>query len=399
MATTNWWLGRALMLAVGLASVAMARQGVVKTSDGRTIEGDVVENPDAVTITRRGIDTVVPRGQVAVIEYGGDAEAALRARLDALDAKDFDGRIKLAREAFEGRKYEVARDAIESALIINPNSREAVDFSQMIRRQMQLEAAKANGAKPDTTATPLAPPGTVERRTLSADDINSIRQAELKSSVDADVRIRFDKDVRKRFASTANLNYNDFLALSSLDQAQQIFTQGDAKLRKDVRILSDPAALREFKQVVQPVVLRNCATSGCHGGDGAGGFVLYNTAVDNEATAYTNFYILQQYTKQSPTQTPAGGVFSSSGAQIRMIDRTRADNSLIVQYALPTNVAEYDHPQVQGYRPGFNTPQDRSAARIIDWVRGSLAAIEPNYGVSYTPPTGKGPTTQPATTP
>src|SRR4051812_10178490 len=112
MTTTNRRYGRAMagafLLAWAIGAPLFARPGVVKTSDGRTIDGEVIEQPDAVTVTSRGIDTVIPRAQVATITYGGNAEDEFHAKLTQLDPKDVPGRMKIAHDAFDARKYEVA---------------------------------------------------------------------------------------------------------------------------------------------------------------------------------------------------------------------------------------------------------------------------------------------------
>jgi len=391
------------LLSVVVAPALLARPGTVKTTDGRAIEGDVTEHADGVTVSNRGIDTVVPRAQVATIEYGGNVEAQFKARIEALDDKDVVGRLAIAREAFDARKYLVARDAVDSALLIDPNNRDAVDFGQTIRSQMRLEAASrgaqaAPGKPTGPTSPTTAVPSPIERKFLTPEDVNDIRQRELTSG-DAAIRMRFDNDVRRRFALADNRDYTGFLALSPFEQANAIFVNGDPKLRKDVKVLTDPTSLREYRQVVQPVVLRNCATSGCHGGEAGGSFLLYSSA-DSEETTYTNFYILQQYTKAAPNRTPATGLFGGTGGQMRMIDRAQPQNSLIIQYALPVDTAEYDHPQVPGWRPGFTGLNDRNLARVTEWIGKTLSPLEPTYNISYVPPSGKAAsTTQPATRP
>jgi hypothetical protein len=133
----------------------------------------------------------------------------------------------------------------------------------------------------------------------------------------------------------------------------------------------------EFRQKIEPLIVQNCATSNCHGGMSApGGLQLINPA-DTDAVHLTNFYILQSYVKKNPN----GGVFS--GGDEKMIDRTRPPKSLLVQFALPQSIAEYDHPDVANFRPmlkGFNDPRYRL---LTDWIGKSLVAVEPNYGIKF----------------
>src|ERR1700722_546264 len=61
----RWFFGAALVLS--LASVLHAKQGIVRTTDGRTLEGDVTETtPDqAITIVMHGVSIVVPRNTIS----------------------------------------------------------------------------------------------------------------------------------------------------------------------------------------------------------------------------------------------------------------------------------------------------------------------------------------------
>ena len=66
----------------------------------------------------------------------------------------------------------------DSALTIDPNNREATDLQNTISSQMRLEQNKV--APPDMPTPPPAANG-VERRLLTNNDINIIRQKELQS--------------------------------------------------------------------------------------------------------------------------------------------------------------------------------------------------------------------------
>ena len=79
-------LGAALVL--GLASVLLARQGIVRTQDGRTLEGDVDESAGPqgiVTIAIHGVTVSLPRSDIYSIEYPRDVTQEFNERLAALD--------------------------------------------------------------------------------------------------------------------------------------------------------------------------------------------------------------------------------------------------------------------------------------------------------------------------
>jgi hypothetical protein len=122
-------------------------------------------------------------------------------------------------------------------------------------------------------------------------------------------------------------------------------------------------------------------------------------AGQNDLGTYTNFYILQQYSK--PIETGVGpSPFGGKGpVQRKMIDRTNPDQSLLAQYALPVDFSMYRHPEVANYRPILSGRDDARYRRLISWMKDSLAPVpaDPKYGITYELPSGMSPATAPAT--
>ena len=397
-----------------LAALLLADHGIVVTKDGSTYEGDVREEEQSVIVVIRGIETRFPRADIERIDYG-DFEKDFHDQLAKLGPNDVAGRIALARQAFDRRRYDLAREAVADAQRIDPNSREAADMMDLIDRTQRLErsgqAAEPSGgprggggggAMP-APATARAGATPAERRLLSAEDINIIRQKELKPT-DTGVRITFQGDVKRRFTEQQNVRFADFNRLPPIEQAMQILNDGDDEMRRQVRITSDPSALAEFKRSVQPLVLSGCATTACHGTAAGGGLVLYAPA-EGDPVAYTNFYILTQY--QSRT-APRGnqGIFGS--AMRKLVERGHGDSSLLANYGLPTTIAEYDHPLVGGrtVQPIFRNKADQRFEQVVRWMDESLARIEPDYKLDFPLPRGGGggggagaTSTQPSTQP
>jgi hypothetical protein len=397
-----------------LAAHLSAKPGVVKTRDGQTYEGDVKEDGATVTVTARKVPLTIQRADIDSIEYLGTIDEQYQQRMAKLTEKDVNGRLDVARWAFDEGRYDLARDAVESALTIDPNSREANTLLESIRVQIRLERGKKGGAgtaearRMTTTpsdVTPTTAPATTvvdPRNLLTADDINTIRQFELKSN-DTHVRINFARDVKKRFAAEQNMRVQDLNALPQFEQLQEILEKGTADMRRDVRIVSDPSSILDYRRSVQPLMLQSCATSNCHGAAGAGGLMFFSPA-DNESVSYTNFFILQTYSRRVAEQPGPFG----PGDQ-RLIDRVAPARSLLLQYGLPASIADWDHPKVNGYRAVFRNRDDNAYGRLFDWIRDGLKHPlgTEDYGINYTPPTGRSggraapatnPTTEPATT-
>jgi tetratricopeptide (TPR) repeat protein len=396
------WRLVGFVVAAGLgASVLFAKTGVVTMKDGRTYEGDVQEkDAKTVIVNIHGGETFLERDGISKIEYHDSLLDQFNDQLAKLDGKDVQGRIKLARWAFDQEQYDLSRQALEQALGIDPKNKEAQDLLDTVRSQIRLQRVRTTQP---TTLT--VGPGAAEfarnspqsdRKLLTANEINKIRQEELRAT-DTAVRFNFTNDVKKRWATLMNKEIGYLNAMRPLDQALAIldgnYPEG-VHLSDDVRVLSDPASIRDYRNLIQPIIMSGCATSGCHGGPNGGKFILYTLTDNAEAVTYTNFYILTQYTKKIGSPTP--GVFGSG--ERRMIDRGQANLSLLVQYGLPPEIAEFDHPSVRNFRPVFHTLQDQDLRRFVTWMNDSLRPMNPDYGISYTPPVGKGsPATNPTT--
>jgi hypothetical protein len=395
-----------LMLCVLTASAALAKQGVVKTKNGQTYEGDVEEKSDgSVVVTIKGIQTKMARSDVSSVSYPEDYDKQLADKRAKLDKADVKGRIALARDAFNNKRYTECRDILEEALVIDPNNTEANDLRETAMAQIRLERAKQQNPPPATeprlsaTTSTTGPAESGDKRFLKPADINTIRQYELQES-ETDVPIRFERDVKRRYATKlSNRPIEQFMSLTAMQQAADILKNGPPEMRNDVKIMRDPQAMMIYRRTIQPYLLPNCATSQCHGGNNAGHLVLISPADSDQAT-YTNFFNLQAYKRKA---SGGAGVFAQG--EMRLIDRTQPGKSLILQYSIPQNLAEFDHPDVQGYKPALRGPDDIKYRQILSWIHDSLnpSLDQPNYGINFPVPgatthPATAPTTQPATT-
>ena len=370
------------------ATIVFARPGVLKTVDGQTYDGDIDDkkDPEALIVTVRGITTRIERSRVASVDYPtGSAQQNFADRLKRLGARDVPGRMALAREAFNAHDYVTARTAVDQVMAIDPNNADAVAFAETIRGQMRLEAAKKlpadhGGAATTTPAStePTSQPGS--DKVLRAQDINTIRQLELRPDDNA-VRIRFERDVKKRYLSYTTMRPAEFNSMTPLQQALLIIDKGAPEMRRDVMVLSDPPALFQYRRQVQPLVLQNCATSGCHSDHNPKKFWLVEPA-DSDAATYTNFYILDKYTKAY--KSGEGGVFGRG--DLRVIDRQQPDQSLVLQYGLPGSMAEQPHPDVPNFKPVFRGKNDPRYAAIAAWIGKALRPVDPDYGIDFPVP-------------
>ena len=204
---------------------------------------------------------------------------------------------------------------------------------------------------------------------LSPDEINRVRLLEWHG--DRNVRVRLQNDVKHRYVSHSGVRPAEFNKMDAVDQALIIKKHGTPDMWNDIRIANDPPALQEYRTLIQHL-LTSCATAACHGG-GAGSdrFALHAKA-DHEPEAYANFITLNKFHYK-----PA------KGREAEMIDRNRPEDSLLVQFGLPFDLANTPHPDVEGFRPAFRTKNDPKLRQVVHWIADSLSPLQSNYGVPF----------------
>jgi len=428
----------AFLFACVFASSVLARPGRVVAPDGKTLEGDVTENKQDGTVEilsggqRYKFNTASlkkpveyddsiqvqskpqpqpqqPQGQQpgqppaqtgqpqqpAQGGAGMSAEEEYNRRKAALASGDSAGRVRLARWAFERQEYDLARDAAQEAVTIDPRNREAQDLLKTIDAQRRLKqktttapppagqqppagrtpaAGQAQGGDPGTSTPPargqdnnkgnkLVPP-------LSPDEVNRVRLLEWHG--EKGIRIRLQNDVKRRFLSHSDIPPAQFNKMDAVDQAWEMKKKGSPDLFNDIRLTNDPPSMQEYRTQVQRAVLASCATAACHGG-GAGSdrFTLHPKA-DHEGEAYANFITLSNY-RYKPKKGP----------EASMIDRNRPEDSLLVQFALPPDMANMPHPDVEGWRPAFRTRNDPKLRTLVHWISDALRPLQDDYGVPF----------------
>ena len=411
------------LLTLALALPALSKPGRVVTKDGKTLEGDVTENPqlNQVNIVVDGQKYTFHRNNINRIDYAPDEptpppaapppgqqqpggamtadEQEFQKRRAATANNDVNGLLKLARWAMERQQYDLAYDAAQDARDADPRNREAQDLLRTIEAHRKLNRRAtaqpqpqpggsrpapgaqppADGQRPDVQpgAQPAArggqdkgEPDNALVRPLSPDEVNRIRMLEWRG--DRNVRIRLMNDVKRRYLARADIQPAEFNKLDAVEQAWEMKRKGSPELLNDIRMTNDPPALQEYRQFIQRAVLTTCATAACHGG-GAGSdkFALHARA-DHEADAYANFLTLHNY-EYKPEK----------GREAAMIDRNRPEDSLLIQFGLPPNVSNMPHPEVDGFRPLFKSTNDQRYRQFVRWIADSLSPLMDDYGVPF----------------
>src|SRR5262249_34579132 len=145
-----------------------------------------------------------------------------------------------------------------------------------------LSAAVMIIAKPPaTTRSTNLPP-------MDDDRINQIRISMLKPT-DTEVGLRFEHDVLRRYATATNRKWEDFEQEPHIEQAMEILGDSDRSFRADVRVLTDPPEMVEFRYRVLPVLVGGCATRACHGGTTSAGNFFLSDRLRQEEYVYADF--------------------------------------------------------------------------------------------------------------
>src|SRR5688572_15543989 len=151
-----WWTAACASLAFGLpAALLLPRPGVVKTRDGKTLEGDIEEKPDQVTISIRGIRTSVNRDNVeGQVEYFDSVDARYQDKVGKIPAKATAAdHLALARWCFDVKLYDQALQQIDAARKIEPNSADAATLEQTVMAQRRIEKARTGTTGTTGTGT------------------------------------------------------------------------------------------------------------------------------------------------------------------------------------------------------------------------------------------------------
>jgi hypothetical protein len=362
----------AMAAALLMQPLLLAKPGVITTSDGSTFVGDIDDTAaDKVVIKDgKGPGIEISKSNVKTTKFFKTPQEEYDARMAQVPANDVKGRIAVAHWAMDSQQPELAREATESALKIDPNNPGAKALLK------QLDAMKP--AVPDTEKPDAAMKG--KTRLVTKEEVNRIRQLEWQANED-NVRVNVDKETKSTYlARSRDMTPAVFNKMTPTQQAREILSHGSPKLWGGVHVMSDPASMANYTKTIEKIVITGCAAAGCHDASSKTNFILHTEASDE--AAYTNFLMLQSY------RTTVDKV------ERLMIDRDQPGDSLLSEYMLAPKVANTPHPKAEGYNGVFKNVQDPRFKLVTGWLR-ALPTIPPDYGIDLTkpPPT---PATEPA---
>ena len=353
------------------------RHGVVFMRDGGAIDGMVIQDGfTEVTLLIEGIHHNLPRGEVSHIVLRPSFEDELANARNAIDPNDANMRIALAEWIIDQGRLALARTELEEVLRLEDSPR-ARQMLEQLKARIDLES--------NSGRTPLALPGEKPNRTdglpprvLTPEDVNLIRVYEIDFQKPPTVEVD-PKTIRKLIANHATnplipnqtSRQQQLFAMSDINQVKLIFDVQARELYPEIQVKSEPHSLNLFRTKVHNAwLIRNCATSGCHGGPNAGEFFLHRYGMNTPKTIYENLLILERTQLEGPH---------------KLINYEDPKMSLLIQYALPASESRLKHPPVTGYSPAFPSGGGKTMADTLAFIE-AMYNPRPNYPVEYTPP-------------
>jgi hypothetical protein len=350
-------------------ALATSKPGVVTKKNGERVVGDVDEQAvaGAVVITDAAghkIQLFLPN--VQSVHYFANTREEYDARLANLGTKDVAGRVALARWALVKNEVDLALAAAASAKAIDPANPEvaAVERQISIIRPPPPVATAPVNPSPATAAVAKTGPA---NRMLTADEIQLVRMRELPEN-DRSIKLSIPASAKQAALDAGIIQKEELRNIPLQEVAMRILKDRDSPpaLRKQIKLVGDPAPITEFRQRINKPLLTGCATAACHGDKTTTAFRLFSPP-DREEASLTNFVILQKYEKQV------------DGVQRSMLNRTQPQASLLLGYMLPAEISRVPHPEVAAYKGAVKTTQDVNFLAVGEWMGKSLIPVPPSY--------------------
>lgn len=329
---------------------------------------------------------------------------AMAQRIERLEAAikpgDASGHQRLANFLYNNRLYHQALTQVNEALKIEPGFQNAQLLKNLIDTALRQQRAAANIGPASTTSSPgsrsprMTAPMADGQTLLTMKDVYKIRLWQLRRHETAPIEgrilhrrktlISFWRNVILRNPIYQNTtltrkDYEQFISPNNLDrQIYLIRRLGTQKYWDKVQIKSDPELMKIFRTDIQPIALQSCATIGCHRGQNAPGFRLYEDQGQNSVRkTYTNFLTLTRFRYDN----------------MPLISLRNPHMSLLLQYLQPKELQAYAHPGKRG--PVMRTFNQNV---LLNWIE-SLRYPPRSYGLGGRMPATTSAATKPAARP
>lgn len=363
----------ALVMLVTLNAAQADDISQVVLKDGQTFEGVIVSQTDTVIQLKIGdIITPIQMADVQSVNNLGSVEQQYKTRRAKLDDKDLSGRYDLAYWLFQQKAYQLAADELMDLKRRFPDDNRTSLLLKVVQERLKLNEEAPGVNKPagsnkgETEQAETSADGTVINgvKLLTPEEVNTIRVWELPEDFDKTrppLRISVPREVMedamRKYASSplvpkGTAKQNEMLRKPGYEQLAFLFALRAREYYPQVMVRQDPPTMQTFRQQVNPQYVSTYFAR-YFGNGQIPGLRLVDQRPNGEAEAYTNFFILQNFQYNNRA----------------MIDRLDPEKSLLLQWGLPRNVADFPAPEgIEGWQPRFNNTDDPNYKIYRKWI-------------------------------
>ena len=380
------------------------QRGIVQLRDGTIVRGEIIRDAlDEVEFRVDSIKGTLPREKVYRVVLELDFETRYRRIRASILPEEHGRRVALARWLAENDRLDLAVEELE-ALLREADSDAARDLLREVNARLTLQKsieeskrrererrAAQDSSEPKAAEQPAgappadAPPSRamptnrdmLPDNLISDEEVNLVRVYEIdfKDPPRLSVKPEGIRQLILRYGSSdlipaSSEERNLLYTKPAIEVVRLMFSLRARDLYRYIEVDEDPGSLALFRtRVHNSWLTANCATSRCHGGLHAGRFFLHTGNAKDQRIRYTNLLALLD--------------FEVDGKP--MVDFEDPPSSLLVQYAMPRNMARYPHPQVNGWKPVFSKSTPQLLSDTLEWIRG-MYRPRPEYPVEYRRP-------------
>jgi hypothetical protein len=351
-------------------------------SDGSSVSGLLVSRSDKQVVLRiHNIDTPFPIERVENIEILPSVEVRYLEMRSAIDPKDVERLMLVARWLFDRQRYALALKELDGILKISPNEPAALELKLLAEQTAKL-AARAGRVKKDGPLKPAVDEARPSFPLLNRDQINRIKVFEVDLADPPRLTIRRDTIERliRKYTGTPPMpetaeGRTALFRKPAHEVLSLIFALRAREFYGEVEVEDHPRTMKAFRDRVHGVWLSNsCATSKCHGGEQAGRLQLSSGRRFADPVFYTNFLILDRFRLNDGKP---------------LINYEDPASSPLLEMGLPAATSNRPHPPIPPemgqFKPVFRSRDDNRYREALDWIK-SVYRPRPDYGITYTPP-------------
>ena len=353
-----------------LLDVGDPAPGVVILRDNTKQNGLVVEDGfDEVSLLIQGVPLSLPRSRVShVVLEAPIEEQYLEYRL-GIDSSDLYAHLNLCRWLIDRQAYDLARKELNQAWTLHQDP-EAARLLRLVEAQIRLQEKDRSKETPDKDADQTDR----KQEILSDREVNLMRVYEIDLDDPPKVLVARDAvmELFDRYGASGMIpdterEQTELASAPSIDIVRLMFRLRARDLYDQIQVLSEPKALRLFRERVHDTwLMNNCSTTRCHGGTDAGRFALIRSGSSNDRTRYTNLLTIDRFTLDDGTP---------------LVDWDSPENSRLIQYGMSRDQTLTPHPDVPGWTPVFGGSRRSMANGAEAWIEAMMNTPRPVYPV------------------